>query len=250
MRYFITIPSYNERENVTRLADEILKASPEYFVCIVDDNSPDGTPREIERYAASLGESERSRFHYIIRSKKDGRGGAVRKGLLYGISSAVSYDAYIEMDADFTHLPSDLPRGIACLADADVAIASRYLGGTISGWPLRRRILSRFANLLARLLIDWRIVDYTSGYRFYSPRAARLITRMPQKHKGFIYLSETIAYCSKAGMRIAGFPFDFIDRAKGQSNAGYREVFDALIAIFMIAGEYHFGRSRIPESDT
>lgn len=241
MRCFITIPSYNERENVTRLTDLILESGPEYFVCVVDDNSPDGTPAELKRYAEHLPEPKKSRFHYIIRSKKDGRGGAVRDGLLWGLQSGVPYDVYIEMDADFSHLPSDLPRGIACLADADVAIASRYPDGTISGWPLKRRILSRLANLLARILIDWRITDYTSGYRFYNRKAAALIARTPQRHKGFIYLSETIAHCSKAGLKIVGFPFACHDRTKGVSSAGYREVLDSLIAIFMIAWQYRFG---------
>jgi len=248
MRYFITIPSYNERENITRLVGEILETGPEYFVCVVDDNSPDGTPVELERFAASLPEGKKARFEYIIRSKKDGRGGAVRDGLLHGIQSGILYDAYIEMDADFSHAPHDLPRGIACLAHADVAIASRYPDGKIVGWPLKRRLLSRLANLLARTLIDWRITDYTSGYRFYSLRAAKLIVRMPQEHKGFIYLSEILAYCSKAGLRIVGFPFTFVDREKGVSSADYKEVFAALVGIFMIGWRYHF--APLPEIQT
>ncbi len=241
MNCLIVLPSYNERDNICRLVETILNVHPNYYVCVVDDNSPDGTPLELNKYLDSLGPDKKPRLHIIIRSKKDGRGGAVRDGIFWGLSSDKNFDVLIEMDCDFSHPPEDLPRGVELLKNADVVMGSRYPNGTIVGWPLLRRVFSFFANILARILIDWGVADYTNGFRFYNRRAAEFMSSKEQKHKGYIYLSETISYFLKEGFIIKSFPILFVNRRRGQSNTGFREVYNALKGIFMIAWSYRFG---------
>jgi len=244
VKALIVLPSYNEKENIVQLIQAILALDPGYAVCVVDDNSPDGTAEVIRQFQQNtLPPADQGRVHLIVRAKKDGRGGAVRTGLEWGLGLPADQipDAFVEMDCDFSHPPADLPRGLALLQDADVAMGCRYPDGVVVGWPASRRVFSFCANLLARALISWRIADYTNGYRFYSRRAAALTCQAPQRHKGYIYLSETIVEFLKARMTIRCFPIRFVNRQRGVSNTGLREIRSALFGLFEIAWLYHFG---------
>jgi dolichol-phosphate mannosyltransferase len=145
------------------------------------------------------------------------------------------------MDGDYSHAPADIPRGLALLNGADVVIGSRYPAGKVVGWPLRRWVLSRLANLTARTLIRWSIHDYTSGFRFYSRRAAEILCSAPQRHTGYIYLSETIALSLERGLRIECLPIVFVNRRRGVTNTGPREIVSALTGIVRIAFRFRFG---------
>ncbi len=238
MRALIVLPSYNEADNIVRLVDALLEIDPEYRVCVVDDSSPDGTSELVERTIAERDEWL-ERTHLITRSKKDGRGGAVRDGLIWGMGLEPPVDAFVEMDCDFSHEPSAVPEGLALLAQGnDLAIGARYPDGTVEGWPRRRRIFSALANLLARYLIDPSLGDYTNGFRFYTRRAASILVEQPQKHTGYIYLSESLSYLLRADLRIASFPIYFLNRQRGESNTGLREVWSALTGIITIAWAY------------
>ena len=245
MRALVVLPSYNESENIAALLRAILATAPEFSACVVDDNSPDGTAAVVRELCSSgLDPQDSGRVHLIVRAKKEGRGGAVRAGIEWGLARP-EFDAVVEMDCDFSHPPSDLSRGLALLNDADVVMGCRYPDGTVVGWPLRRRVLSFVANLVARILVRWSIHDYTNGFRFYTRRAARLICATPQRHTGYIYLSETITVFLKHGMKIACFPIVFVNRKRGVTNTGVREVAAAFAGILQIAFQYHFGgRSR------
>jgi dolichol-phosphate mannosyltransferase len=240
MKALIALPSYNERENIVQLTQAILDLDPDFHVCIVDDSSPDGTAQllETERRARA---GWTDRVELIVRSKKDGRGGAVREALSWGIAQP-GFAAFVEMDCDFSHEPSAIARGVALLQEGhDVAIGSRYPDGEIIGWPLSRRVFSFFANTLARALIDWSIPDYTNGFRFYSRRAAAELLEHQQKHKGYIYLSETLSHLLRAKMSIATFPIRFKNRERGVSNTSLREIRSALGGIFSIALDHRLG---------
>ena len=238
MRALIILPSYNEAENIVRLIDALLETDQDYRVCVVDDSSPDGTSELLAQTMANRSDWE-GRTHLITRSKKDGRGGAVRDGLVWGMELQPPVDAFVEMDCDFSHEPSAVPQGLALLAAGnDVAIGARYPDGTVEGWPRRRTIFSAMANLLARYLIDPSVGDYTNGFRCYSRRAASVLVEQPQRHTGYIYLSESLSYLLRAGLRIDSFPIYFLNRQRGESNTGLREVWAALAGIISIAWAY------------
>lgn len=233
----VALPAYNESGNIVALLRKIMKVGAD--ACVIDDNSPDGTAGLVQRLIAGEPEA-RERIHLIVRSKKDGRGGAVRDGFAWGLANTAA-EVFVEMDCDFSHSPEDIPRGIALLRDCDVAIGSRYPGGRIIGWPAPRKILSYCANLLAKTLISRKLADYTNGFRFYTRRATEFLIGRPQKHKGFIYLSETISYLLKAGYEIKTFPIVFVNRKTGASNTTFSEIVRSLSGILAIAWSHRFG---------
>jgi dolichol-phosphate mannosyltransferase len=239
MRTIIILPTYNELENIVSLSTAVLAQSEVFDVLVVDDNSPDKTSEEVQNFINSRPQD--GRMNLIIRDKKDGRGGAVRRGLEWAISSN-KYDAYVEMDCDFSHPPTDIQTGVNLLKTNDVVLGCRYPNGKIIGWPFKRRVLSYFANILARALISRRITDYTGGFRFYNASAAKFLCSLPQKNKGYIYLSETLAHLLSHKFKIGSFPIIFVNRERGVSNTGFMEVFDSLKAIFLIGFEYKMSK--------
>ena len=235
------LPSYNERLNIVELTDAILDVDPAIDVCIVDDASPDGTAASV-REAAAARPRWGERVRLIVRDKKDGRGGAVRTGFEWGIARG-RYQAFVEMDCDFSHDPKDLPRGLALLDQGcDVVIGSRYPNGTVVDTPFNRRLLSRLSNVLAQVLIDPSIADYTTGYRFYRPQIVRELLALPQKHRGYIYLSETLSHVLRAGHKVGSFPICYRNRERGVSNTTLGEVWSSLRGIISIAVDHRLGR--------
>jgi dolichol-phosphate mannosyltransferase len=235
----VVLPSYNEALNIIQVTQAILDANPQVTVCVVDDSSPDHTA-DLVRTAIDGNPSWQERVHLIVRAKKDGRGGAVRDGFSWGLAQAKDFAAFVEMDCDFSHEPSAIAEGLALLADNDVAIGARYPDGTIVGWPLQRRAFSFAANLLARSLLSWSIADFTNGFRFYSPRAVQVLINRPQRHKGYIYLSESLSYLLSDGLRVASFPTVFRNRDRGVSNTTPREIWHALRGIVAIGIAHRF----------
>lgn len=237
MKTLVVLPSYNEIANVESLIDSILSVSPDIDVCVVDDDSPDGTAELVTKLSEN-DQGWQGRVHLIVRQGKGGRGGAVRDGIAWGID-ARSYDAFVEMDCDHSHDPDEMTTGLELLeAGNDVVIGARYPDGKIVGWPTYRRVFSRMANYLARGLLEWSVADYTNGYRFYTPESASTLVNTPQEHTGFIYLSESLACLMKSGATVASFPITFRDRTGGESSADLKEVFRALTGLFSIAWWY------------
>lgn len=239
-KVLVVLPSYNEKDNIVAMAETLLGLGAGFSVCIVDDSSPDGTSKIVADAIRTKGWEKR--VHLITRSKKDGRGGAVRAGFKWGHDSKQGFQAYVEMDCDFSHQPTAIPTGIERLEKgADVVLGSRYPDGQIEGWPIQRRVFSFFANTLARTLIERKIHDYTNGFRFYTVRAVEEMLRHEQKHKGYIYLSESLSQLLRAGMKIESFPIYFKNRERGVSNTSLAEVKNALFGIFQIAREHRSG---------
>jgi dolichol-phosphate mannosyltransferase len=238
MKTLVVLPSYNERDNIVAIVSAILGSYQDACVCVVDDSSPDGTAQTLGGALAERPEWS-GRLELIVRKKKDGRGGAVRDGLAWGLASGRAFDAFVEMDCDFSHEPQAIATGLALLrAGNDVVIGARYPNGDIIGWPRSRRVFSFFANTLARVLIDLRVADYTNGFRFYSPQAVRLLMQFEQHHKGYIYLSESLAHLLRAGLTVTAFPIRFKNRERGVSNASLAEIRAALTGLLQIAWQH------------
>jgi dolichol-phosphate mannosyltransferase len=236
----VVLPSYNERENIVRLIEALLEM-PSVFVCVVDDNSPDGTGQLLAREIEARGWG--GRVELLHRSEKSGRGGAVRHGLAWGLAGGRGFDSYVEMDCDFSHRPDALGEGLRLLREgSDVALGVRYPDGVIIDWPLRRRVFSRLANLMARSLIDWSIRDYTNGFRFYKPEAAQLLVDSPQRHTGYVYLSESLSLLLRHGFEIGVFPIVFRNRIRGASNTRLGEIMSAFFGVLAIGFRHRFRR--------
>ena len=238
----VVLPSFNESENIVELTQAILDLTPGARVCVVDDSSPDGTAGIVQA-AINDRPGWRDRVELLVRSGKDGRGSAVRAGFDASQSSGRNYDAYVEMDCDFSHEPRAIARGLELLAQGhDVVIGARYPDGVIINWPLGRRVFSFAANLLARALIDWSVPDYTNGFRFYSPAAMHVLLAHRQTQKGYIYLSESLSHLLRERLRVAVFPITFRNRVRGQSNTTLREISAALRGLLSVTWNHRFGR--------
>lgn len=238
MNPLIVLPSYNERDNIVRLITALLNLPINATVCVVDDSSPDGTAAEIQNALAAHPQWN-SRLHVIVRGKKDGRGGAVRDGFLWGLAQRNGFDAFVEMDCDFSHDPQAIPQGLSLLGQGTgVVLGSRYPKGEIIDWPVQRRVFSFFANALAKLFIARSIGDYTNGFRFYSRLAAEFLCQKPQTYRGYIYLSESLSYLLAGGFTVKEFPIRFVNRKRGKSNTDLREIWQALSGIFVIGWRY------------
>jgi dolichol-phosphate mannosyltransferase len=218
MRVLVVIPTYNEALNLPHLVPRLRSALPDSEIVVVDDGSPDGTAD----VARSLGVQVLERF------SKAGRGGAVMAGLRHGLAVG-GFDAFLEIDADLSHQPEELPALLAAAGHADMVIGSRYLEGAgIEGWSWRRRAWSRMSNRMIRTMLGVPLTDFTNGYRVYSRRAVEHLAKAPLRETGYITLSEWAYALHVAGMSMAEVPTVFINRRLGKSNMSAREAFNAL----------------------
>ena len=225
MKITIIIPSYNEKENIEKLVSEIKKIKQVIKIIIVDD-SKDG-----------LNEIKSNKVIIINRRKKLGRGSAIIEGINLAIKNKQS-DVFIEMDADFSHSPSELPQLIKIFAKKklDLLIASRYLRNSkISNWGLNRIIFSRFSNILAKILLRIPITDYTNGYRIYSRKSAELISKNCGKiGDGFIVLSEILMHIYYNNYKIYEYKTTFKNRVRGKSSVSIKEIVNSFLGLFKI----------------
>lgn len=219
----IIVPTYNERENVPSLVREIFKYVPEAHVCIVDDNSPDGTAAHAEELFG-----RDPRFSVLRREGQRGLGRSYVDG--YRKALAEGYARLVQMDADFSHDPKSIPALIEASAQADVVVGSRYCpGGGIGNWPLRRRLLSRFANRYVGTIIGLRCNDSTSGFRCYNRRALELVLDGQIVSDGYAFLVESMYWINEAGLRVREVPIIFVDRREGQSKISRGVIFESVL---------------------
>jgi dolichol-phosphate mannosyltransferase len=218
VKLFVVIPTYNEALNLPHLVPRLRAVLPGADLLVVDDGSPDGTAR----VARELG------VDVLERPAKAGRGGAVLAGLRQGLTRG-GYDAYLEIDADQSHQPEELPRFLESFDAADMVVGSRYMSGArIEGWSWRRKVWSRMSNGLIRLVLGVPLSDFTNGYRLYSPRAVDYLASAPLRETGYITLSEWAYALHAAGMRLAEVPTVFINRRFGTSNMSASEAVNAM----------------------
>ena len=215
MKVFVVIPTYDERDNVRKMADAVLsqtfQTSQTYQTCIlfVDDNSPDGTGEVIEEMMKS-----EPRIHCLHREKKEGLGRAYVAGFTKAIE--LGAERIVQMDCDFSHDPKDLPRLIA--EDADLVIGSRYVkGGDTPGWPFKRRLISRAGGIFIRTVTGMPLRDPTGGFKCWKASTLRKIDFETVGSKGYSFQLEMNHRTWKAGCSIKEIPIVFTDRVAGYS---------------------------------
>jgi dolichol-phosphate mannosyltransferase len=224
MRTLVIIPTYNERENIGRLIPAILEQDERFDVLVVDDGSPDGTGQ----VARSM--SIRShRVNLLQRPDKQGLGTAYLAGFRRALSWG--YHSVVEMDADFSHSPADLPRLVAPVraGEADIVLGSRWAkGGGTRGWPLRRRLLSRGGSLYARAVLGVGVRDLTGGFKCFSRRALHTLELDAVRSNGYSFQIELTYRAIRAGLRVIEVPIVFTERERGVSKMSGAIVREAL----------------------
>ena len=226
MRPLVVIPTYNESENIERMLQRVHDCLPEAGVLVVDDGSPDGTADLVE--AAASGYPD---VHLLRRRGKSGLGSAYRAGFAWGLERG--YDAFVEIDADFSHDPAALPQVVAPLAEGfDVSIGSRYVeGGSIPNWAWHRHLLSRGGNIYASVVLGLGVADSTAGYRCYSARILRQLDLDRIRAEGYGFQIEMTYRSKQHGAAITEVPIAFVDRAAGESKMSSFIVVEALALV-------------------
>lgn len=228
MKTIVVIPTYNEAENIERLINKIFEVKPDVHILVVDDNSPDGTALVVEKLMAND-----KRLHLIKRAGKLGLGTAYIEGFKYALHKG--YEAIFEMDADFSHNPEDLPRFLEALQDADLVIGSRYLTGVnVINWPLRRLILSYFANLYTRLITGMPIKDATGGFKCFRAEALKQIDLDKVKTNGYGFQIEMNFRLWAKGFRVKEIPIIFVDRMNGVSKMNKKIILEAIFLVWKL----------------
>ncbi|HIE70637.1 MAG TPA: polyprenol monophosphomannose synthase [Planctomycetes bacterium] len=228
-RTLVVIPTYNEKDNV----EPIVQALHSYLDCdvlIVDDGSPDGTGEIADRMA-----SADSRIHVLHRLGKQGLGTAYIAG--FGFAMERDYERVCEMDADFSHAPWDLPRLVYASEKAELVIGSRYVkGGCTVGWGFRRRMLSRGANLYARMILGSGIRDNTAGFRCFHVAALRQLDLDAVHAQGYAFQIEMAFRMKRRGFQVLEVPIHFVDRRVGQSKMDGAIAREALLLVPRLRG--------------
>ncbi len=224
----VIIPTYNERENLTPLLAAILEQVPRADVLVVDDASPDGTGE----LATALAATE-PRVRVLHRAGKQGLGTAYVAGFRYGLVNG--YEHIIEMDADFSHRPEDLPRLIEAASHADVVVGSRNVpGGRTENWSSIRKVISKGGSLYARLLLGLPVRDCTSGFKCFHRAALEALDLERLRSNGYAFQVEVNYACARAGFRFAEVPIVFPDRVRGTSKMSSRIVWEAALLVLRL----------------
>ena len=210
-RVVIVIPTYDEAANLAWIVGRLRRAQPGVDVLVVDDNSPDGTGDVADGLAA-----EDSQVHVLHRTAKGGLGAAYLAGFAWAL--AAGYDVIGEMDADGSHQPEQLHRLLDALPSADLVIGSRWVpGGSVVNWPRRREALSRGGNLYVRLLLGIDVRDATAGFRVFRREALEKIDLASVRSTGYVFQTDLVTRCLRAGLVVREVPIEFIERVRGES---------------------------------
>lgn len=207
----VIIPTFNERDNIASIVARALAASERLDVLIVDDNSPDGTGRIADRLSDAS-----ARVHLLHRTEKTGLGAAYLDGFRWGL--AAGYERLVEMDADGSHHPEDLPRLLDLLDGSDVVLGSRWVpGGAVENWPLRRKLLSRGGNFYTRLALGIAVRDATGGFRAFRSRALERVDLRSVESQGYCFQIDLLWRALEGGLTVVETPITFTERVHGES---------------------------------
>jgi dolichol-phosphate mannosyltransferase len=210
-RVLVVIPTYNEADNVRIIVERVRQAVPLVDILVADDNSPDGTGRIADELAAA---DEHVRV--LHRPGKQGLGAAYIAG--FGWAREHGYDAVVEMDADGSHAPEELPRLLDALTEADAVLGSRYVtGGTVVNWPTSRLLISRGGNVYTRLALGMPFRDATGGYRAYRLPVLEKIELDSVSSQGYCFQVDLAWRAFRNGFRVVEVPITFADRERGAS---------------------------------
>jgi len=239
----VVVPTYNERDNISHLIDEIMALEAALDAIIVDDNSPDGTGELVDTLATQYP----GRVHVIHRPEKLGLGTAHIAGFKLALSQGA--ERVVSMDADFSHHPRYIPAMLAKAQEAQLVIGSRYVrgGGTrFCSW--KRRALSLGANLFAKVMLGLPARDCTAGFRCYHRQVLLSINLDDVFSNGYSFLIEMIYRTKKQGWRVAEVPIIFEDRRHGISKISRREIFAAMYTVLRLA-TWRLRRRREPVAE-
>jgi len=235
MKTLIIIPTYNELENLPRLLPEVLSKDESIEVLIVDDNSPDGRAALVESQMKN-----NNRIHLIKRPSKQGLGTAYIAGFKYALQN--NFQFIFEMDADFSHDPKEIPRFLDEIKNSDVILGSRYITGVnVINWPMRRLLLSWFANLYTRVITGMPVHDATGGFKCFRREVLEAIDLDRVTSNGYAFQIEMTFKAWKKSFNIKEIPIIFVDRVKGKSKMSKKIVREAVTMVWKLRIKSIFG---------
>lgn len=238
MKALVIIPTYNEIENIERLVKIVLNIAPEVEILVLDDNSPDGTAAAVKAL-----QTDEPRIHLIERPRKMGLGSAYVTGFRYALKEG--FDYIMEMDADFSHDPNDVPRLLAAAQNNDLVIGSRYSHGVnIINWPIRRLLISYFASKYVRIITKMPIKDPTGGFKCFHRKVLESINLDKIISDGYSFQIEMNFLAWIKGYRIEEIPIVFTERINGVSKMSKHIVWEAAwmvwhLQILKLLGKIH-----------
>lgn len=235
-RALVIIPTYNEKENIRSIVELVLTQAPNLEVLVVDDNSPDGTAAIVTEMAQA-----NPRVHLLSRAGKLGLGTAYIAGFKWGLAQGYAY--LIEMDADFSHDPREIPNMLKAIQQADLVIGSRYIDGVrVVNWPLSRLFLSKGASYYVRIITGLPIHDPTGGFKCFRRIVLESIELDEVRSNGYAFQIEMSFKAWMKGFRIREIPITFADRHAGQSKMCGHIIQEALWMVWSLAFSHGFRR--------
>lgn len=218
----VIIPTFNELESLPVILDRVRESVPEAHVLVADDNSPDGTGRLADEFA-----HRDPNIHVMHRLGKEGLGAAYLAGFAWALQQG--YDVVVEMDADGSHQPEQLPRLLEALRDADLVLGSRWVqgGGTVN-WPKSRQFLSKGGSLYTRVLLGIPLRDVTGGYRAFRADALRKLDLHEVASQGYCFQVDLAWRASQRNLKVIEVPITFVERTAGSSKMSQKIVVEAL----------------------
>ncbi|MEY9963981.1 dolichol-phosphate mannosyltransferase [Streptacidiphilus sp. MAP12-16] len=242
-KILVIIPTYNEIENISRITARVRAAVPEAHILVADDNSPDGTGEAADQLAA-----EDPNLQVLHRKGKEGLGAAYLAGFRWGISNG--YDVLVEMDADGSHQPEQLPRLLTALRGADLVLGSRWVpGGRVVNWPKSREFLSRGGSTYSRIMLRVPIRDVTGGYRAFRKQTLLGLGMSEVASQGYCFQVDLAWRAVRSGYRVAEVPITFVEREFGASKMSRNIVVEALFRVTSWGINSRLGRIPAPVPD-
>ena len=235
-RALVVIPTYNERENLPQIVPLVLEQDPQLDILVVDDGSPDGTGTIADHLAAA-----NPRVHVLHRTAKEGLGRAYLAGFRWALERDFGY--VFEMDSDFSHDPTYLPKFLKAIEGADLVLGSRYVNGVrVINWPMSRLLLSWFANKYVRWITRLPLTDATGGFKCFRREVLVAIPLDRVASNGYSFQIEMSYRAWRKGFRLVEVPIVFTDRIEGHSKMNKRIVREAIWMVWWIRLQGLFGR--------
>lgn len=232
----VIIPTYNESESLPGVLARVRESVPDAHVLVADDNSPDGTGQLADAFAA-----EDDHVHVLHRPGKEGLGKAYLAGFAWGLERG--YDVLVEMDADGSHRPEELPRLLEQITHADVVLGSRWVpGGAVVNWPASRRVLSQGGSLYTRLALGIPTRDATGGYRAYRASALQELDLDTVESNGYCFQIDLLWRALQCGLVVREVPITFVEREAGTSKMSGRIVREALLNVARWGASYRWAQ--------
>ncbi|MFQ6607977.1 MAG: polyprenol monophosphomannose synthase [Fidelibacterota bacterium] len=228
MKTLIITPTYNERKNVGILIKRLHEIDNNFHILVVDDNSPDGTGDYIDSLRSFY-----SHLHLLRRPEKEGLGKAYCAGFNWALER--DYEIIVQMDADMSHDPEDVPRLIGSIGNADLVIGSRYSNGvSVVNWPISRLMLSYGANLYSRIITGMPVRDATGGFKCWRREVLAAIDLGKVKSEGYSFQIEMTFRAWRKGFRVQEIPIIFIDRTVGESKMSRSIMLEAILMVWRL----------------